>query len=57
MMAGIVLIGYFYYRNYERNFHADMVSELSSIAELRRGELVQWRKERLGDAAPSCSRT
>lgn len=51
MAMGIVLAGYFYYQKYERNFRAEMESELSSIARLKVGELVQWRRERLGDGA------
>lgn len=51
MTIGVVLTGYFYYLNYERNFRAEVESKLSSIAELKVGELVLWRKERLGDGA------
>ena len=51
MAMGIVLNGYLYYLNYERNFRAEMESELSSIAQLKVGELVMWREERLGDGA------
>ena len=50
-LAGIVSTGYFYYRNYEQKYRAEMEQQLSAIAELKVGELVQWRKERLGDAS------
>ena len=48
--AGIVTSGYFYYRNYERHFRAEAGSQLSTVAELKVNELVQYRKERLWDA-------
>jgi PAS domain S-box-containing protein len=51
MAMGIVLIGYLHYLNYEQDYRVEMENELSSIAELKVGELVLWRKERLGDGA------
>ena len=48
--AGIVISGYFYYRNYERHFRAEAESQLSAVAELKVNELAQYRKERLWDA-------
>src|ERR1035437_2488868 len=51
LAAGIVTVGYRYYRNYERQFRAGVERQLSAIAELKMGELVHWRKERLGDGA------
>jgi hypothetical protein len=48
--AGIVTSGYFYYRNYEWHFRAEAGSQLSTVAELKVNELVQYRKERLWDA-------
>jgi hypothetical protein len=51
LAAGIVAAGYFYYRSYEKRFRAEVEHRLSAIAELKVGELVQWRKERLGDGA------
>ena len=47
--VGIVFSGYIYYLNYERNFRANIESQLSSIAELKISELALWRRERLGD--------
>ena len=49
LAAGIVTIGYFYCRHYERNYRSEVERQLSAIADLKVGELVQWRKERLGD--------
>lgn len=51
LAMGIVATGYVYYWNYERVFRAEADQQLSAIAELKVGELVQWRKERLSDAA------
>jgi signal transduction histidine kinase len=51
LAAGILLVGYLTYRNFTRRYRAEVERQLSSIAELKVGELKQWRKERLGDAA------
>jgi PAS domain S-box-containing protein len=50
LSLGIVAGGAFYYRHYERQFRAEAEQELSAIAELKVGELAQYRKERLEDA-------
>jgi len=50
LAAGILTTGYLSYRNYERQFRIETERQLSAIAELKVNELVQWRKERLGDA-------
>src|ERR1022692_934149 len=50
LSAGIVTTGYFYYRAYEKHYRSDIERQLSSIADLKVGDLVQWRKERLDDA-------
>ena len=50
LAVGIVATGIFYYRNYERQFRTEAEQQLTAIAELKVGELSQWRKERLGDA-------
>jgi PAS domain S-box-containing protein len=51
LTAGIVATGYLFYRGYARNFRGEVEHELSSIADLKVGQLVQWRKERMGDAS------
>ena len=51
MSVGIAITGFLHYRNYERNFRANVESQLSSIAQLKVGELAMWRRERLGDGA------
>ncbi|MHB1688715.1 MAG: ATP-binding protein [Ignavibacteriaceae bacterium] len=51
LIASIVTAGYSYYKNYEKNYKAGIENQLSAIASLKVGELVEWRKERLGDAS------
>ena len=51
LSAGIVTTGYIYYRNYEKHYRTEVERQLSAIAEMKADELVNWRKERLGDAA------
>lgn len=48
---GISAAGYSYYQHYEKNYRIEVESLLSSIAELKVAEIVQWRKERLADAS------
>jgi PAS domain S-box-containing protein len=50
LAAGILTGGYFAYRHYEKNYRAEVEHQLSAVAELKVDQLVQWRKERLGDA-------
>jgi PAS domain S-box-containing protein len=50
LTAGIAIGGYLSYRNYEAQFRAQAEHQLSSIAELKVNELVNWRKEQLADA-------
>jgi PAS domain S-box-containing protein len=50
LATGIVISGFLYYRQYEMHYRTDMEHQLSAIADLKADELVQWRKERLGDA-------
>jgi PAS domain S-box-containing protein len=51
LAAGIVAAGYFYYRNYEKHYRSEVERQLSAVADLKVGELAQWRKERLADGA------
>jgi PAS domain S-box-containing protein len=51
LAAGIVGAGYFYYRDYEKHYRSAVERQLSAVAELKVSELVQWRKERLGDGS------
>jgi diguanylate cyclase (GGDEF)-like protein/PAS domain S-box-containing protein len=51
LAAGMITAGYLYYRNYTSQHRVEVERQLSAIADLKVGELVQWRKERFGDAA------
>lgn len=51
LSVSIITTGYLYYRSYEKHYRTEVERQLSAIAEMKIGELVQWRKERLGDAA------
>jgi PAS domain S-box-containing protein len=51
LAAGIVAIGNIYFRHYEKHYRAEAEHQLSAIAELKVGELVQWRRDRLQDTA------
>jgi signal transduction histidine kinase len=51
LATGIVTIGAFYYRYYEQRFRAEVERQLTVVADLKKSELTQWRRERLGDAS------
>jgi PAS domain S-box-containing protein len=51
LTAGIVTASSLYYLDYEKRYRAGVESQLSAIADLKVGELTQFRKERLSDAA------
>jgi PAS domain S-box-containing protein len=51
LVSGILAAGYVYYKHYEKNYRLEVERALSSIAELKVDEIVQWRKERLADAS------
>jgi PAS domain S-box-containing protein len=51
LAAGIVVAGYLYYRNYEIRHRTEVEHQLSAVADLKVDGIVNWRKERLGDAA------
>lgn len=50
LTIGILAFGTFYYRNGERTFRVEAEHQLSAIADLKAGEVVLWRQERLSDA-------
>lgn len=50
LAASIVIGGFLAYRSYERNHLAEVERQLSAIADLKVNQLIQYRKERLGDA-------
>ena len=49
LIMGMLAAGAFYARNYDRQYRARVEQQLSAIADLKVSELVQWRRERLGD--------
>jgi len=51
LAAGIVVTGWLYYRNYKKQFRAGIERQLSVIADLKAGDLAQYRKERLEDGS------
>jgi len=50
LTAGILTAGSLYYQNYKRQFRFAAERQLSAIADLKVKQLMQYRKERLGDA-------
>ncbi len=50
LMGGILVIGFLYYRQSGNHFRAEVENRLSSIVELKVGDIVRWREERLADA-------
>jgi|GEM_PF-297920 len=51
LAGGIVAAGYFYFASYQARFRGEVERELSSITDLKVSQLVQYRRERLGDAS------
>lgn len=49
LATGIILAGVSWAREEERRFRAQADREVSAIADLKVGEIVRWRSERLGD--------
>jgi hypothetical protein len=50
LAVGISISGYLSYHNFKQQFRAQAGHQLSSTAELKVKNLVNWRKERLADA-------
>ncbi len=50
LSSAALAAGWWYYQRHDREFRARVESELSSIAELKVNGLLQYRRERLGDA-------
>ncbi len=52
LFAAVVLAGgHFTYISYEQNYLREVENQLAAVARLKVHELVQWRRERIGDAA------
>ena len=50
LAAGIISAGYYYHRQHEKQYLAEVERQLSVIADLKMSELLLWREERLWDA-------
>jgi PAS domain S-box-containing protein len=50
LAAAFLAAGFLFYRNYEFHFRSEAERQLAAVAELKMSELVNWRRERLGDA-------
>jgi PAS domain S-box-containing protein len=50
-IIAITTIGFGYYRSYEKQYRATIEKQLLAVAELKVGQLLRWRKERLDNAA------
>jgi hypothetical protein len=48
--SGLATVSYLTYQNYEKQFRAQVESQLSAIAALKAEQLQNWRAERLSDA-------
>lgn len=51
LAAGIVTVGYLYQLGHDRRYRVEVEHRISAIAEMKVRDVVQYRKERLGDAA------
>ena len=51
LAVGIITAGYVYFRGYKAKYRVEVERQLSSVAELKVGELVQYRKERFADGS------
>ena len=50
LAAGIILSGVFVYQNKEKHFIKETEHKLAAIADLKAGEILRWKTERLRDA-------
>ncbi|MBI5602022.1 MAG: PAS domain S-box protein, partial [Deltaproteobacteria bacterium] len=51
LSLGITLAGYLYYIEQKGHFKREKGEELSAIADLKVNQIINWRRERMGDAA------
>lgn len=50
LAVGIGAAGYFYYHAYKKHITEEIKNQLSAVADLKVGQIVAWRNERLADA-------
>ena len=51
LSAAIILSGIFYYQNYGAQYRSGIEQKLTAIADLKAYDVIQWRKERQGNAS------
>ena len=51
LSLGVGIAGYLYYKNQLINFKKDKQENISAIADLKVNQIVEWRRERIGDAS------
>ena len=51
LVIGIISLVILYYQTHERRFLNEVEQQLTTVANLKADDLVQWRRERMGDAA------
>ena len=51
IMVAAIALGYYYYETQKSQITQQIENELVGIANLKADQIVNWRKERLGDAA------
>lgn len=49
LAAGIMMVGFLYYRNYRNHHRAEVERQLLAIADLKTHDIVHWRTERIGN--------
>ncbi len=49
LASGLGSVGYLYFTRYERHYRAEVEQGLQVVADLKVGQLAQWRRERIGD--------
>ena len=50
LILTVMGLGYYYFITQRNNIKSEKHADLSAIAELKVGQITQWREERLGDA-------
>ena len=49
-LAIIVIGGFIFYQNQKKQVYNEAINQLSVIARLKAGQIVQWRKEKIDNA-------
>ena len=51
LVIGILIVGLLFYQKQQEHIKIDAENSLTAIADLKAGQIAQWRKERLSDAS------